>query len=349
MPKLEPVATARLTATEFDKDASDFEKLNWAYDELKRRINVNKVCDIRKQENTGLQNRLVKLIGTKPVISCTLGEKKEDVLLDTGSQVSMTDHEWVCENVPDAEIRPVSDFLEQDEQVKFLAANNTEVPIIGAVVLDFTLGDCSFPVPFVVTSGSLSQPIVGFNVMEHIIRSGNPSTLVSTLQQAMNVSVGQINVMVDLISQNFGESDCTGVLRSTKDVVIPAKSVKRIKCRVKGDVRGSDLSFICSAPLDGEWDEELEVTQSLGEIVRGRTPNVNIEIRNNSSKPKEIRSNMVVGEISSVNAVIPIHMSKMSAVDVASVQQGEGECEAPDIPENEKWQPKADLSHLPPA
>ena len=127
-----------------------------------------------------------------------------------------------------------------------------------------------------------------------------------------------------------------------------SKGVKRIKCRVKGDIKGVDLSFICSAPLNGDWDSDLEVTHSLGEIVRGRTPNVNIEIRNNASKPKEIRSNMVVGEISSVNAVIPIHLSKTSAVDIASVQEGEGNLEAPDIPENEKWQPKADLSHLPP-
>ena len=96
--------------------------------------------------------------------------------------------------------------------------------------------------------------------MEHVVRSGNPDTLVSSLHQAMNVSVGAITVMVNLISQNFEESDCLGVLKSTKNVVIPAKSVRRIKCRVKGDVRGANMSVICSAPLTGEWDEELKVT-----------------------------------------------------------------------------------------
>ena len=70
MPKLEPVATERLAATEFNKDASDFEKLSWACDELQRRINANKVCEIRKQDNTGLQNRLIKLIGTKRNETC---------------------------------------------------------------------------------------------------------------------------------------------------------------------------------------------------------------------------------------------------------------------------------------
>ena len=349
MPKLEVVASEGQTATSFNRNASDFEKLCWAISELeKKRVNLN-MCDIRKPVNANLQNRLVKLIGTKPIVKCEIEQLESDVLLDTGSQVSMCDTAWLDEHAPSAELKPVTDFLEDDEQVRFLAANNTEVPVVGAVVLNFSLGHCTFPVPFIVTSGSLSQPILGFNVMEHVIRMGSPDTVVSSLQKAMsNVSVGSLNVMVSIVSRNFEDSDCVGILKCTKTVTIPAKGVKRIKCRVKGDIKGIDLSFICSAPLNGDWDSDLEVTHSLGEIVRGRTPNVNIEIRNNASKPKEIRSNMVVGEISSVNAVIPIHLSKTSAVDVASIQEGEGNLEAPDIPENEKWQPKTDLSHLPP-
>ena len=349
MPKLEAVASEGQPATVFDKNASNFEKLCWAISELeKKQVNVN-MCDIRKPVNAKLQNRLVKLIGTKPIVKCELESKESNVLMDTGSQVSMCDTMWLDEHAPSAELKPVTDFLEENEQVRFLAANNTEVPVIGAVVLNFSLGHCTFPVPFIVTSGSLSQPIIGFNVMEHVIRMGSPDTVVSSLQKAMsNISVGSLSTMVSIVSRNFEDTDCVGVLKSTKTVTIPGKGVKRIKCRVKGDIKGVDLSFICSAPLNGDWDSDLEVTHSLGEIVRGRTPNVNIEIRNNASKPKEIRSNMVVGEISSVNAVIPIHLSKTSAVDIASVQEGEGNLEAPDIPENEKWQPKADLSHLPP-
>ena len=300
--------------TGFSENASDFEKLNWAINELERRekVEVKKIVDIRRPVNAGLTNRLAKLIGSKPIVSCELNEKTSEVLLDTGSQVSMCDEDYLSEHAPEAEIQPVTDFLEKNEKVRFFAANNTEVPIIGAVVMLFTLGKVSFPVPFVVTSGSMSQPIIGFNVMEQIIVSGNPDTLVSSLHHAMNVSVGTVNVMVKLIAQNFEDSDCVGVLRSTKTVIIPAKSVRRIKCRVKGDVRGVDMTVICSAPMCGEWDEDLEVTQSLGELVRGRTPNMNIEIRNYASKPKEINADMVVGEISCVSAVVPIHVSQKS-------------------------------------
>ena len=188
---------------------------------------MNSICDIRKPVNTGLQNWLVKLIRTTPIISCELDGKKNDVLLDSGSQVSMCSQVWLSDHAPEVKIQPVTDFLEDGENVRFLAANNTEVPIQGAVVLDFDLGGCNFPVPFVVTGGPMKQPIIGFNVMEHVVRSGNPDTLVSSLHQATNVSVGAITVMVNLISQNFEDSDCLGVLKSTKNVVIPAKSVRR--------------------------------------------------------------------------------------------------------------------------
>ena len=333
--------------TGFSNLSSDYEKLQWAIAELEKREKNEHFCDIRKPANIVLNNRLVKLIGSKPLLKCKLGGVESLVLWDTGSQVCMVSEEWLFGNLPDAVICPVSDFLEQDEKIEFLAANNTKVPVKGAVVLEFTIGQEKFPVPVVVTSGALSNPIIGFNVVEHLIRSGNPNMVVTALEEAMvDVTIGAINVMVELISNNFEDNDCLGMLRATKNVVIPPKGVSRLKCRIKGNVKGLDMSFICSAPLVGDWDEDLEVTQALGEISRGRTPNVNIEIRNNSSKPKEIKVNEIVGEICSVNAIIPMPVDKIMA-DIASVQNQEGGG-CVETPEENKWQPKANLDHLTP-
>ena len=242
---------------------------------MEERSKNEKCCDIRKPVNSGLQRRLVKLIGTKPLFKCLLDGIETRVLWDTGSQVSVIDMEWLSLYAPDAVLRPINDFLEHDEKIEFLAANNTVVPMKGAVVLQFTLGHRTFPVPFVVTSGALSNPIIGFNVLTHAICSGDTDMVVSSLRESMvDVAVGKITVMVDLISRNFEDTDCVGLLKCTKNVTIPPKGVMRLKCRVKGDVRGLDLSFVTSAPTQGDWDEDLEVTQSLGELVRGRTPNV---------------------------------------------------------------------------
>ena len=97
-----------------------------------------------------------------------------------------------------------------------------------------------------------------------------------------------------------------GNLRTFRPYVVPPKSFVRTKCKVKGDVKGINTNFLCSEPCAADWDEDLVVTESLGELKRGRTPHVNIELRNTSQK--KIRTNMLVGEISVVSSVLPLKL-----------------------------------------
>ena len=50
--------------------------------------------------NTSLQNKLVKLIGSKPIFKCSLEGAESDVLMDSGSQVAAIDDEWLSNNAP---------------------------------------------------------------------------------------------------------------------------------------------------------------------------------------------------------------------------------------------------------
>ena len=73
MPKLDPVVDAGQATTDFDfNKSSDAEKLQWAISELEKRVKVDSVCDIRKPVSSGLQRRLVRLIGAKPLFKCLL-------------------------------------------------------------------------------------------------------------------------------------------------------------------------------------------------------------------------------------------------------------------------------------
>ena len=76
---------------------------------------------------------------------------KSKVLLNSGSQISSLGMDWVQEKFPDAELLPITDFLDRGENTKFTAANNTEIPMLGCVILEFTIGKYAFPVPFLVT------------------------------------------------------------------------------------------------------------------------------------------------------------------------------------------------------
>ena len=226
---------------------SELDILCWAISELERREKSKKCVDVRQRDNIPLQDRLVKLIGRKPLFQCELDDVSLQVLWDTGSMISMIDSEWVQDHCPDVELRPISDFIDDEDSVEFVAANNTIVPMIGCVVLRFTMGSTTFPVPFLVTSSKMSQPIVGFNVMEHLVRHGKKEEVVDLLVNSNPVvGVKKMTVVVNMVAKNIEDDDFLGDLCAVKASVIPAKSSVRIRCRVKGDVRGLNLPFVCS-------------------------------------------------------------------------------------------------------
>ena len=90
----------------------------------------------------------MKLIGDKPLLECKSGDCHSKGLLDSGSQISLLCSKWVLEKFPDAELLPIADLVEHRENLTFTAANNTEVLMVGRIILDFAIGSHSFPVPF---------------------------------------------------------------------------------------------------------------------------------------------------------------------------------------------------------
>ena len=347
MPKLEPVTAARQPVTGDSKTSvtQQREILTWAISELERIEKAKKHVEVSQTPNLPLQNRLVKLIGKKPLFNCSLGGVSSTVLWDSGSMISMVNTDWVEENFPGAELRPMSDFVEEgDDQYEFKAANGTDVPMVGCISLEFKMGNAVFSVPFLVTSSTLQHPIIGFNVMIHLIMLGEQTReelIDSLVASYQGKAADKIECMVSLVEKTAAKDDFLGDLRAVKSCVVPAKSTIRIRCKVRGEVKGLDLSFISSAPVTGEWDEELEVTEASGELKRGRTPFVNIEITNTSAKEKHISKDMIVGEISSVSAVFPLKyfQSEAGLADVCAVE------EAVPVTSGEKWQPKAKLDH----
>ena len=342
--KLLTVANAGQWATEEVKASTEYEVLGQGIAELEAREQIDRQVDVRRKDNIPLQNRLVKLIGSKPIIDCKIGCKMSKALLDSGSQISSLGLDWVREKFPDIELRPLSDFLEPgEENVKFTAANNTEVPMVGCVTLEFAIGGYSFPVPFLVTESKLARPIIGYNVIQNYIKMAAAEDVVNLLTDSFNVDEGRVKSMVNLIAQDDENDGYMGDVRTVKPCVIPANSFARVKCRVKGDVKGLDVTFLCSEPCVSDWEEELVVTEAIGELKRGRTPHVNIELRNTSSKDMYISKDMVVAQICAISSVMSI---KLFNPNPCEPDETVDVCAISDENSNAKWQPNAKLDHL---
>lgn len=67
--------------------------------------------------------RLANLIGRRALIHCNLNGLAVSVLLDIGAQVSMIDRDWKSKYLPDTPVRPLSDIIGDEEELKVYAVN----------------------------------------------------------------------------------------------------------------------------------------------------------------------------------------------------------------------------------
>ncbi len=156
-----------------------------------------------------VRKKLLKLVGEKPVLQCRLEGKEVDMLWDTGSMISVVDRKWLKRIFPGAIIHSVSQFTDKELHVQ--AANSTKIRFDGVVVFGFGLGELeeSFAVPVLVSSDEMSEPILGYNVIEHLIVNGTKAER-EALKEAFRVDVDGEPVDMDPLAatiQERAESD----------------------------------------------------------------------------------------------------------------------------------------------
>ena len=143
----------------------------------------------QKQIDFRTKKKILKLVGDKPMLTCSLDGEKYEVLWDTGSMISLVDRRWLKKNFPDKKIISVDEFL-GNEELHVRAANSTEIEFDGVVLLNFSLGKGDgFVIPVIVSSQDVNEPILGYNVIEHLILNGSPAqrlALKSSLRSSMH-------------------------------------------------------------------------------------------------------------------------------------------------------------------
>lgn len=79
---------------------------------------------------TGKQQQTAKLVGKRCLVRASLGRVDTTILWDTGSQVSIVGANWKRKYLPDVEVRPVEELLEEGA-LDLSAANGTDIPYEG--------------------------------------------------------------------------------------------------------------------------------------------------------------------------------------------------------------------------
>ena len=194
----------------------------------------------QKQVGGKTQTKMVKLVGEKPMLQCFLDGLGFDVLWDTGSMVSMVCRGWLARYFPKKEVVDVSEFL--GRKLSVTAANKTVINFDGVVILKFSLGnDDGFLVPVLVSSSEMTEPILGYNVIEHLVVEGTEEQH-QLLKESLKNSGHrvQVDMLVTAIQEKYQDSDYLAPIKSSEDVHVPAGRKVRIRCLVKVPGNGCD-------------------------------------------------------------------------------------------------------------
>ena len=264
-----------------------------------------------RQEATDakLRKRMVKLVGKKPMLKCKIDGKVMKLLWDTGSMVSIAGRKWVKKNFPNKKIFSLSEFLESNE-LNLQAANKTKINLDGVILLDFGVdgveNEEGFVVPIVVSSEDLGEPILGYNVIEHLVLNGAAGHT-DALQAALTCTRGdfEVNSLVALVQERADQEDFITEVKASSSIKVPAGMKVQIRCRVKATSEGEEQT-VYFAPRVEESDDDLTFLETVTKLRRGRTNYMVVEVLNQSTKDKELGKGTVIGSIHSVSAVIPM-------------------------------------------
>lgn len=330
--------------------------------ELRERASVETLKTSFSSHLTPRQrSKLTKLVGRKCVVSCLIQGEKVDALWDTGAQVCVVSKHWKEINLPNEPVRDISELLGEDG-LNLQAVNGTKIAYDGWIEVEFQLvGEDGYSEPLTVpiligSEDNQEYPIIGFNVIEEVIkRSSSPNTT-SLLPRIVNdsfpsVKEGEARALVNFIQSMDDEAD-TGMLRvGRQDIRVPPGETVRVKCQVHFGLLEEDLPVVFEPKEEGAWPEGLEVQGCLHRISPRSSSRMYVPVCNNTEREMTLRRRTELGTIQLVQSVTPL---PVEAEQKQEKEEGETWSEAtsyewePSQPEQSKakWTPPVDLSHL---
>ena len=247
--------------------------------------------------------KLIKLVGRRCIVKGKLNGKTVEILWDTGAQVSIISKAFLQENFPDCKIKDVDELLSCD--LALTAANGSTIPYEGWVELNFQVGGSKsvLPVPFLVAHEIVELPLVGYNVIEHLIKS-NELECDGISSSFISMGVSQAPALIEFINSVTRDELCPVKTRKS-DVILPREQSVKISCRVNTGPLGKSTPVLFEADEHGQWPSGVEVPDTLLMVKGGKSSRVDIEVRNTTRHDIKLRGRTVLGRLQLVQSVVP--------------------------------------------
>ena len=277
--------------------------------------------------------------------------KEVEALWDTGSQVCVVSRKWQQTHLPLEVLRNVDELLRVGEELNLEAMNGTDIPFDGWIEVGFNLaGDKTtadeLTVPFLVGQQDHEYPIIGFNVMEEVLRthSGNFQVANTIIQQSFpSVHHTKVGALVNLIQTRSQDTGTTAVKVGKRDVMLPKGEATKVKCRIHLGPVPEGMPMIFEPKEESEIPDGLDVSEELTKISPGTSSQVTILVRNNTDRNILLKRRKELGRIHMVKSLLPIPVpadqTYIQKEETAGATSHEGQ-------KQDEWVPPVDLSQL---
>ena len=300
------------------------------------------------------QERIAKLVGRKCSVQCYLNDKPVEVLWDTGAQVSIVSEDFLKSQLSVVQIMDIEQLLGADGSISLQAANGTDIPYCGWVEIGVRLtneNEAEITVPFLVTTENIEQPIIGFNVIELMVKNteeNDGDTLLGRMTESFRLSKGgDMQALISLIRTTNSDDFC--VVKLTKKAhVVPAGQTVRLSCRANTGPIHSKTPVIFEPDELATWPTGLAVHESLTTVKKGNATILPITVTNSTNHDITLPGRVVLGHLQLVRSVTPVEVrfkdpeTLTPSEELPSEQYTQTEQSESDL----SWLPEVDLSGL---
>ena len=258
---------------------------------------------------------VANLMGKKCKVSCVLNGVPVEALWDTGAQVSIASKSW-----PSLKTRKIEELLGEEAGLNLIGANGGPIPFDGWIEVQFQLtsgAQSSTPltVPLLVARDDLEYPIIGYNVIEEVIKSpdqmgGESTESLREMSSAFTqVKQESVTALVDLVQSAGVERLCT--LRSGKNnLTVPRGKTAAVACRVDCGPLEERTPVLFEPAQESAWPAELELSEQLLSLLRGLPRKVNIEVHNPTRHDIILGRRTPLGSLHLVQSITPLEVQR---------------------------------------
>ena len=268
--------------------------------------------------------KIVKLVGRKCTVKCILNDSEVLALWDTGAQVSIMTQEMFEERLPGTAVKDISELI--NVGLDLTAANGIKIPFIGwadvRVRLPSPTKEGQVHVPFLVTVDRLEMPILGYNVIEELVKMDSqegesPSgfgILCSLKAAFVGGSENQLEVLINLI-QAPDDDDLCSVRMPKRDTVIPRGQAVKVSCRENTGPVLSNSPVLFEPDELSQWPTALEIYETMKTVKKGSVSRVDIEVHNTSDHDITLPRRTSLGRLQLIKSVTPMEVKLPSTAD----------------------------------